>query len=50
VHTGFWWGDLREIDHLEDLDIEVKVSHYELGQTHRVPGGSGSQDFKTIGT
>jgi hypothetical protein len=19
VHTGFWWGDLRERDHLEDL-------------------------------
>jgi len=19
VHTGFWWGDLREKDHLEDL-------------------------------
>ena len=21
VHTGFWWGDLSERDHLEDLDI-----------------------------
>jgi len=20
VHTGVWWGDLREQDHLEDLD------------------------------
>jgi hypothetical protein len=20
VHTGFWWGNLRERDHLEDLD------------------------------
>jgi hypothetical protein len=20
VHTGFWWGDLREGDHLEDPD------------------------------
>jgi hypothetical protein len=19
VHTGFWWGDLREGDHLQDL-------------------------------
>jgi hypothetical protein len=19
VHTGFWWGDLKEGDHLEDL-------------------------------
>jgi hypothetical protein len=21
VHTGFWWGDLRERDHLEDMGI-----------------------------
>jgi hypothetical protein len=21
VHTGFWWGDLREGDHLEDLGV-----------------------------
>ena len=21
LHTGFWWGDLRERDHLEDLGI-----------------------------
>jgi hypothetical protein len=25
VHTGFWWGDLRERDHLEDLGIDVKI-------------------------
>jgi hypothetical protein len=22
VHTGFWWGDLREGDHLEDLSVD----------------------------
>jgi len=22
VHTGFWWGNLGEGDHLEDLDID----------------------------
>jgi hypothetical protein len=22
VHTGFWWGTLRERDHLEDPDID----------------------------
>jgi hypothetical protein len=22
VHTGFWWGDLRERDHLQDLDVD----------------------------
>ena len=25
VHTGFWWGDLRERDHLKDLDIDERV-------------------------
>jgi len=22
IHTGFWWGDLRERAHLEDLGID----------------------------
>ena len=22
VHTGFWWGNLREADHLEDPGID----------------------------
>jgi hypothetical protein len=25
VHTGFWMGDLREKDHLEDLGIDGRV-------------------------
>jgi len=25
VHTGFWRGDLREKDHLEDLGIDGRV-------------------------
>jgi len=22
MHTGFWWGDLNETDHLEGPDVE----------------------------
>jgi hypothetical protein len=22
VHTGFWWGNLKERGHLEDLDVD----------------------------
>jgi hypothetical protein len=25
VHRGFWLGNLKEIDHLEDLGIEWKI-------------------------
>jgi hypothetical protein len=25
VHTAFWWGNLRERDHLEDLGIDEKI-------------------------
>jgi hypothetical protein len=25
VDTGFWWGDLRERDHLEDLDVDGRI-------------------------
>jgi hypothetical protein len=24
VHTGFWWGDLREGDHLEDPGVDER--------------------------
>jgi hypothetical protein len=25
VHTGFWWGDLRKGDHLEDPGIDGRI-------------------------
>jgi hypothetical protein len=25
VHADFWWGDLMERDHLEDIDVEGKM-------------------------
>jgi hypothetical protein len=25
VHAGFWWGDLREGNHLEDPDIGGRI-------------------------
>jgi hypothetical protein len=24
-HTGFWWGSMREKDHLEDPSIEGRI-------------------------
>jgi len=25
VHTGFWWGNLKERDHLEDLSVDWSI-------------------------
>jgi hypothetical protein len=25
MHTGFWWGDVREIDHLEELGADRRI-------------------------
>jgi hypothetical protein len=25
VHTGFWWRDLREGDHLEDSGVDGRI-------------------------
>ena len=26
MHTGFWWGNLRKRDHMEDLGINGKLN------------------------
>jgi len=38
VYTGFWWGNLRESDHLEDPDVDGRII---LRQIFRTWGGRG---------
>ena len=37
VHTGFWWGKLRQTGYLEDLDVDemvmLKLMLEKRGQT-----------------
>jgi hypothetical protein len=32
VHTGFWWGNLKETGHCEDLGLDGKISGLGKGE------------------
>jgi hypothetical protein len=34
MHTGFWWGDPREGDHLGDPGVDIKMDLQEVGWGH----------------
>ena len=35
VHAGFWWGNLRERNHLKDLDVNGRIIILKtLGWSH----------------
>jgi len=37
MNTGFWWGDLREKDHLEDLCVGGRIILNENLRCERGP-------------
>jgi len=28
MHTGYWWRNLKEIDYLDDIGVEVRTSKW----------------------
>jgi hypothetical protein len=44
VYTTFWWEDLRERDHLKDLDVDCTII---LKYLHKV--GRGGMDWIDLG-
>jgi hypothetical protein len=31
IHTGFWWGYIKERDQSKDLDNNIKMDRKEIG-------------------
>jgi len=36
VYTGFWWGNLREADHLGDLGVDGRVILTHCGRVTQI--------------
>jgi hypothetical protein len=42
VHTGFWWGDPKKRDHLEDLGLDGRII---LKRIFKMDGGKEGIDL-----
>ena len=49
VHTGFWWGNLRERDHLEEPGVDRRIKLRWIFKKWDVVGWTGSSWLR-IGT
>jgi hypothetical protein len=47
VYTGFWWGNLREIDHLEDPGIDGRIILMWIFRKWDVGAWTGSVGLRT---
>ena len=41
MHTGFWWGNLKQGDHLEDPGVDVMINSNRFSR--RGIGGGGAR-------